>query len=73
MPQSGEQPAGLRNCVLPLWRALTESGTGAFLHGTAALRVLGGDFTGFFLCLFVFFIFPLFHFPPYLPPSFLGW
>lgn len=53
-----------------------ESGTGAFLHGTAALHVLGRFYCFFFLFLFLFFFFFIsltFNFPPYLPPSLLGW
>lgn len=41
MPQPGDQPAGLGHCVLPLWRTLTKSGTGAFLCDTGSLHMLG--------------------------------
>lgn len=72
----GSSQLGFWHFVLPLWRALMESGTGAFLHGTAALHVLGRFYCFFFLFLFLFFFFFIsltFNFPPYLPPSLLGW
>lgn len=56
----GSSQLGFWHFVLPLWRALMESGTGAFLHGTAALHVLGRFycFFSFFCSSFFFFLFP---------------
>lgn len=45
----------------------SSDGAGPFLHGTAALDMFGLFY--WFLPLPV----PLFNFPPYLLPSFLGW